>query len=296
MYYHFWVVLKFDSWLIIQWPLITILDGELFEKKICYSNRIFLWLSNHNNSLVWFPGLKSVCKVSKKHPKGKISQLTFKKWSNVIKIWKNWQGRISNFRTATNQDAFLYFGLVNSDADPTPKWGFGWYQSRGYNFGLYRCRRQRNYFCGWRGCGLCSLSKWWGCDNWYKTWKKMLSNLVWIFNFLNFFPVTTDSLGSHFLSAADTVTKIEIDDDNIGEMTIMNPTSGGASTSKAIKKGMKLKKIICNKNCFHVISIYRRQCSRGRKESLFVAYGQWHHLWKNIYKIRQPQKTLSGES
>ena len=61
------------------------------------------------------------------------------------------------------------------------------------------------------------------------------------FQFSKFFSVTTDSLGSHFLSAADTVTKIEIDDDNIGEMTIMNPTSGGASTSKAIKKGMKSK-------------------------------------------------------
>ena len=52
--------------------------------------------------------------------------------------------------------------------------------------------------------------------------------------------VTTDSLaGSHFLSAAgDTVTKIEIDDDNINQMELMNPTSSpSASTSKGIKKG-----------------------------------------------------------
>ena len=198
MCYHFWDVLKFDSWLIIQWPLITILDGELFEKKICYSNRIFLWLSNHHNSLVWFPGLKSVCKVSKKHPKGKISQLTFKKWSNVIKIWKNWQGRISNFRTAINQDAFLYFGLVNSDADPTPKWGFGWYQSRGYNFGLYRCRRQRNYFSGWRGCGLCSLSEWWGCDNWYEILKRRIEEFDVNFQFSEFFSSYNRFFGKSF--------------------------------------------------------------------------------------------------
>ena len=55
--------------------------------------------------------------------------------------------------------------------------------------------------------------------------------------------VTTDSLaGSHFLSAAgDTVTKIEIDDDNINQMELMNPTSSpSASTSKGIKKGNEL--------------------------------------------------------
>ena len=39
------------------------------------------------------------------------------------------------------------------------------------------------------------------------------------------------------------MTKIEIDEDNIGEMTIMNPSASGASTSKAIKKGMKSKDV-----------------------------------------------------
>ena len=55
--------------------------------------------------------------------------------------------------------------------------------------------------------------------------------------------VTTDSLvGSHFLSATDgvgPVTKIEIDEDNINQMDLM-ASSPGASTSKGIKKGMRI--------------------------------------------------------
>ena len=84
-----------------------------------------------------------------------------------------------------------------------------------------------------------------------------------------FFSVTTDSLGSHFLSAADTVTKIEIDDDNIGEMTIMNPTSGGASTSKAIKKGMKSENIdLYKKNWNHEKFLQEATFQKEKRKSV----------------------------